>query len=123
MGEGPLDNWRIGVCVRSVDNRIEEELFEPGDKDGGADETACTFLVVVPAKAGMAGPGVSAIFALPPCQARHFASLGRRCAPPPFFFCDLHALGRDTGCAFVAATRSRVRSTPTQPPEEEVFLP
>lgn len=40
MGEGPLDNWRIGVCVRSVDNRIEEELFEPGDKDGGADETA-----------------------------------------------------------------------------------
>ena len=28
MGEGTLDNCRLGVCVRSVDNRIEEELFE-----------------------------------------------------------------------------------------------
>src|SRR3546814_5914662 len=51
----------------------------------------------------------------PPCQARHFASRGPTCRCAPFYFCDLHALGRDLRPARLAAGHAPKGLTDTAP--------
>jgi hypothetical protein len=38
--EGPLPDWLIAVRVHAIDNRIEDEIFEPWDEDDAESEAA-----------------------------------------------------------------------------------